>query len=70
MPVEAGCLVEVVHFACGGFFRFVQGREVVSLLIPWLRVIMVYLFAGFYFKLPVGEGCPPFLGPLCLSVLK
>jgi hypothetical protein len=34
MPVEAGGLVEVVHIACGGFSRFVQGGEMVPMFIP------------------------------------
>ena len=70
MPVEAGCLIEVVHFACGGFLWFVQSREVVSLFIPERGVIMGYLFPGLYSKVSAGKGGPPFFGPLCLSVLK
>ena len=48
MPVEAGCLVEVVHIACGGLPRFVQGGEVVPLFIPWCGVIMWDFLAGLY----------------------
>ena len=70
MPVETGRLIEVVHIACGGFFRFVHCGEVVPLFIPWFRIIMGDFLAGLYSKLAFGEGCPPFFGSLCFSVLK
>jgi len=70
MPVETGGLVEVVHLACGGFVRFVQGREMVPLFIPGFGVIKGYFLAGFYSKLPHCKSCSPFFGPLCFSVLK
>ena len=60
MPVEAGGLVEVAHLACGGFLRFAQGRDMISLFIPGFRVIMGYFLAGFYSKPAAGESCPPF----------
>lgn len=70
MPVEAGGLVEAVHFACGGFLRFVHCGEVISLFIPGFRVVMGYFLAGFYAKLAASERCPPFFGALCFSVLN
>ena len=41
MPVEAGRLIKVVHFACGGFLWFVQGREMVPLFIPGFRFVIL-----------------------------
>ena len=70
MPVEAGGLVKVVHMGCGGFFRFVQAWEMVSLFIPGCGIIKGYFLAGFYSKFSFGECCPPFFGSLCFSVLK
>ena len=58
MPVEAGGLVEVVHIACGGFFRSVHCGEVVSLFIPGFGVIMGDFLAGLYSKPAFGECCP------------
>lgn len=70
MPVETGGLVEAVHFACGGFLRFVHCGEVVPWPIPGLGIIKGYFLAGFYSKPAAGERCPPFFGSLCFSALS